>query len=124
LQQRLVRLTGVAPPFMISKPITSACASCGRCAIASSAAQIAAEPVAQAFSSAPPACGATRASATATSEALKSCGTKPALKWPTKMPSMSGGSSPALRGGLHRVADQLLAVQPRRACRRACGPSR
>jgi len=63
---------------------------------ASSAAQIAAEPVAQAFSSRTAGTWRNLGMATAGSDAVKSCPTKPALKWPMNMPSISSGSRPAL----------------------------
>ena len=63
---------------------------------ASTAVQMAAEPVAQAFSQRTAGVWRNAGMATAGSAAVKSCGTKPALKWPTKMPSISSGASPAL----------------------------
>src|SRR5437763_239575 len=65
-------------------------------AIASSAAQMAVEPVAQAFSVRTAGVCRNSGIATAGREAVKSWPTKPALTWPTKMPSMSLGSRPAL----------------------------
>ncbi len=81
--------------FIFSMPITSACFTRPE-PTASSAAQIAAEPVAQAFSTRTAGTWRNSGIATPGSAPLKSCRTKPPLKWPTKMPSMSDSCSPAL----------------------------
>jgi len=63
---------------MISKPTTRACLTRPH-ATASSAAQIAAEPVAQAFSRRTAGTWRSSGTAMATSDAVKSCGKKPPL---------------------------------------------
>ena len=86
---------GVGRPFIFSMPMTSARFMRPDFS-ASTAVQMAAEPVAQAFSQRTAGVWRNAGMATAGSAAVKSCGTKPALKWPTKMPSISSGASPAL----------------------------
>ena len=81
--------------FIFSRPMTSARLTRPLCR-ASMAAQMAAEPVAQAFSSLTEGTCLNSGMATATMAPLKSCRTKPPLKWPTKIPSMSFSSRPAL----------------------------
>ena len=81
--------------FIFSRPMTSARFTRPLCR-ASMAAQMAAEPVAQAFSSRTEGTCLNSGMATATMAPLKSCRTKPPLKWPTKIPSMSLSSRPAL----------------------------